>query len=140
MSFSIGSLFSKLGHSIASFFGSHQATIQAVIADAQQAAGAATAVALVTHQPANVSDAIAKVSDGLSIVSAAVTSESSAETLTQHATNLANLTMSLVNSGDIGVKDAATQSAVGAVAIKVQGVVGALETAAAAAPETTPAP
>ena len=125
--------FTQLGHSIAAFFKGHQATIQTTIGYAQNAAGAASAVAGILGESPAVTSQIGKISDALGLVSATVTAETSAETLTQHAANLSALTSALVNSGDIGIKNAQTQAAVGTVAVKVQGVVGALETAANAA-------
>ena len=128
---SLGSFFSKIGHAIATFFGSHQAVIQAVIADAQTAAGAATTVATALGEPAAVTAAIARVSDGLAKAGAAVAVEQSATTLTQHASNLAALVTGI--TPDIGIKNAQTTAAIGATLVKVQSVVGALETAAVAA-------
>lgn len=132
---SIGSFFSSLGHSIAAFFGSHQATIQAVITEAQTAAGAATAVATALGEPTSVTAVIGKISSGLAMAGSTVTAESTAETLTQHASNLANLATDLVTSGAIGVKNTETIQAIGSTATKVQAVVGALETAATVAPK-----
>jgi hypothetical protein len=127
-------LFSKLGHAIASFFKGHQSAIQTAISEAQTAAGAATAVATVLGEPPSVAQEIGRISDGLTLASSAIAAESGAQTLSQHAANLSALTTNLVTSGDIGIRNTATQAAVGTMAQKVQGVVGALETAAAAVP------
>lgn len=130
----IGSFFHSIGHAIASFFGSHQAAIQLVIKDAQLAAGTATAVATSLGEPDSVTAKISEISDGLSKVSSAVTSETTATDLKDHAANLTNLVVGLVGSGDIGIKNDETKAAIGATAIKVQSVVGAIETAAQATP------
>lgn len=130
----IGGFFGSLGHKIAAFFGSHHAAIQAVISDAQTAASAAAGIAAALGEPASVTKVIGQVADGLSKVSAAVTAETTATDLSSHAENLANLATGLVSSGDIGIKNDETKTAVGAVAIKVQSVVGALEIAAATKP------
>lgn len=131
---SIGSLFSKIGHAIASWFGSHQATIQAVVNDAQAAASAAHGVATALGEPASVTSVISGVSDGLSKIGAAAATAATAEDFNALAADGAALATGLVSSGDLGIKNAATKAAVGALAIKVQGVVGAVETAASAAP------
>ncbi len=131
---SIGSLFSSIGHKIASFFGSHQAVIQTVLTEAQEATGAATAVAAALNEPANLQTVLAGVSDGLAKVSATVTAEASAETLTQHAADITGLVTGLVQTtNDVGVKSAITKTAIGAALVKVNAVVGALQTAAEAA-------
>lgn len=130
---SLGSFFSALSHKIAAFFGSHQAVIATVIADAQQACAGASAIATVVGE-GSIVPALSGVSDGLAKVGAAVTAESTAETLTQHAADLTALAAALIqSSNDVGVKDAQTKAQVGAVLVKVNGVVNALETAASAA-------
>ena len=132
MSNPIGSFFAKIGHALASFFGAHQVAIQSAIQDAQIAAGAATQVAEALGENPSVAAEIAKVSDGLSKVSYTVTAETTAQTLTDHAGNLAGLAIGLTS--DLGIKNEDTQNAVIQTVKKVQGVVGALETAATVAP------
>lgn len=132
MSFSIGSIFHSLSAEISKLFGGHAAQIQAAISDAKTVAGAASIVLTATGQTAAATE-VQKINGALSIVAGAVDSETTADTLAQHAANLANLTTALVNSGDINVKNAQTQSTIAAVATKVQATVGALESAAVAA-------
>jgi hypothetical protein len=133
----IGSLFSSIGHKIATLFGSHQAVIQAVLLDAQEAVGAAKSVAAALNEPASFQTVLGGVSDGLSKVSATVTAEASAETLTQHASDITALVAGLFQTTtDVGVKSAITKTAIGTALIKVNAVVGALETAATAASPT----
>ena len=130
---SIGSFFHSLAHKIAAFFGSHQAVIATVIADAQQAVAIAASVAGAVGESKLV-PVLSGVSDGLSKVSLAVTAEASADTLTEHASNLTALAAGLIQStSDIGVKNAETKANVGAVLVKVNGVVTALEAAATVA-------
>lgn len=131
---SIGSFFSSVGHKIASFFGSHQAVIQTVLTEAQGAVNDAVAVAKALNEPAALQSVLAGISDGIGKIAATVTAEASAETLTQHAQDLTGLVSGLVQTtNDVGVKSAITKTAIGAALVKVNGVVGALETAATAA-------
>lgn len=132
----IGSLFHSLGAAISKLIGGHSAQIQTAIAEAQNLAGASAIVLAATGQSAAAAE-VGKISSALSLASSTITAEATAETLTQHATNLANLTTALVNSGDINVKNTGTQAMIAAVAGKVQTTVGALEVAAASA---TPSP
>jgi hypothetical protein len=130
---SLGSFFSGLSHKIAAFFGSHAEVIATVIADAQQAVGAASAVAGAVGETQLI-PVLSGVSDGLSKVATAVTAESTADTLTGHAAAITALAEGLIEStNDAGIKDANTKAAVGAVLVKVNGVVAALETAATVA-------
>lgn len=128
----IGSLFHSLGAAISKLIGGHSAQIQTAIADAQNLAGASAIVLAATGQSA-ASVEVGKISSALSLASSAITAEATAETLTQHATNLTDLTIALVTSGDINVKNTATQATLAAVAGKVQVTVGALEVAAGSA-------
>ena len=123
----------SLPHWLASFFGSHQAVIQTVIADTQTAVGAASTIATIAGE-SKIVPVLSGVSDGLSKVSTLVTAESTATTLAQHAANVTALASGLIQAtNDVGVKNADTKAAIGAVLVKVNGVVGALETAAQAA-------
>jgi hypothetical protein len=128
----------NLGKKIATFFGSHEAAIQSVIKDAQGAQVAAKDVALALGEPSSVITVISGIGDGLQKTSDALAAESSSTTLTQEASNLSGLVSSVVDSGDIGIKNAQTQAAVGTTLQKVVGVVSALQTAsnATTAPAT----
>ena len=131
---SIGSFFSSIGHKLAAFFGSHQAVIQTVIADAQQAVGAAKVISAALNESPGFQTVLGGVSDGLSKVSATLTAEASAETLTQHAANITGLVEGLVQAtNDLRVKSSLTKTAIGVALVKVNAVVGAIETAADAA-------
>lgn len=138
---SIGSFFSSIGHKIASFFGSHVAVIQTVLTDAQAAATVAIRVATVVEPPAAggglnpIVVTLSGVLDGLVKVSGAVTAETTAETFAQHAADITGLVTGLVETtNDVGIKSETTKAAIGAALVKINGVVGALETAAAAPP------
>jgi len=136
MAFSIGGFFSKIGTALHNFFTKDGGAIQAGLSEAISAAGVAASVATIadpTGSAAIVAE-IGKVTNGLALVQGAVKSESTATDLNAHASNLATLVTGLVTSGDINVKDAQTQAAIGVMATKVQSVVGVLETAATVAP------
>lgn len=125
--------FSTLAHKIVGFFGSHHDSIQAGIGLAHTAATAALAVSAALGEDPSVIRVIAGISDGLKQVSATVDAESNAETLTDHAAALTGLASGLIQAtNDIGIKNADTKAAIGAVLSKVNSVVGALEASAAA--------
>jgi hypothetical protein len=132
----IGSLFHTVAARIAAFFGSHMAVFSAVIKDAQEAVATAQAVAAAADpgELPGLQALLAEASDGLGKIETAVQAESTAETLTQQAQTAAALVSGLATStNDIGIKNAKTKTAIGAVLVKVNSVVGALETAATAA-------
>lgn len=138
MAFNISGFFHSVGAQIHGFFTKNGGAIQAGLSDAVTAAGVAASVATIALSPSDsapVVAEIAKVQDALSIVQKGVTAESTAADLSAHAANLAGIVTSLVNSGDIGVKDAAVQASIGQVATKAQSVIGVLETAATVAPK-----
>lgn len=137
MAFSVGGFFSKLGSVLHNFFTHEAGPIQAGISEALAAATVVAQVATIadpTGSAALVAE-IGKVKDGLSLVSKGVTAASTATDLNGHAAALTDLVTGLVTSGDINVKNAQTQAAIGVMATKVQGVVGVLETAAGVAPK-----
>ena len=133
---------------IAGFFTSHQTQVHSAIADAQSAVSAAIAIAVATTPPgpngapSALVTTLGGVSDGLTKVSAAVTSASSATTLGAQAANVAELANALIASGDVGVKNATSQTSlantVNAVVSKTNTVIGALITAATVIAPTAP--
>ena len=136
MAFSIGGFFSKIGNTLHNFFTKDGGAIQSGLTEAIAAANTAASVAAIAD-PAGAAPIVAeigKVTNGLSLVQGAVKTETTATDLNAHAADLATLVTGLVTSGDINVKDAQTQAAIGAMATKVQSVVGVLETAATVAP------
>jgi hypothetical protein len=121
--------FTSLAHKIAAFFGSHHDSIQSGIKLAQSAAASAIAVSTALNEDPSVIRVISGISDGLTKVSAAVTAES----MTEHAGNLTALAEGLIDTtNDVGVKSTDAKASIGAALAKVNGVVGALEAAAAA--------
>lgn len=134
--FSVSNFFHKIGAALHNFFTKDGGAIQAGLAEAISAAQVAASVAAIadpTGSAAVVAE-IGKVTNGLALVQGAVKAESTATDLNGHAANLAGLITGLVTSGDINVKSAQTQAAIGVLAIKVQSVAGVLETAATVAP------
>jgi hypothetical protein len=143
MSFSISGLFHSIGTVLHNFFTKNGGAIQTGLTEAAAAAGVAASVAAITLSPADAAPVvaeIAKVQDAIGIVQKGVTAESTATDLSAHAANLAGVVTSLVTSGDIGVKNAQVQAAVGVAATKVQSVIGVLENAATVAPAASAAP
>lgn len=139
MSFSIGGFFHSVEAVLHNFFTKDGGAIQTGLSEAALAAGIAAAVAAIALSPADAAPVlaeIAKVQDGLSIVQKGVTAASTAATLAGHAQDLAGIVTGLVTSGDIGVKNAQLQAAVGVAATKVQSVIGTLENAATVAPKS----
>ena len=134
--FSITGFFAKIGTALHNFFTKNGGAIQAGLTEAITAANVAGSVAGVLGEAPNVTAEIAKVTDGLNLVQKAVTASSTATDLNGHAASLAGLVTGLVSSGDLNIKNAQTQAAIGVMATKVQGVVGVLETAATVAPTT----
>jgi hypothetical protein len=136
MAFSIGGFFSKIGSVLHNFFTKDSGAIQTGIAEALSAAKVVASVAAIADPTgsAPLIAEIGKVQDGLALVSKGVTSASTATDLNGHAAALAGLVTGLVTSGDLNIKNAQTQAAIGVMATKVQSVVGVLETAAGVAP------
>ncbi len=132
--FSLSSFFKSIGNALHNFFTRNGGAIQAGIGEAVAAAGVAASVSGLLGESPDVIAEINKVADGLQLVSKSVTAASTATDLTGHAAALAGLVTGLVSSGDIGVKNAQTQAAIGVMAGKVQSVVGVLESAANVAP------
>ena len=142
MSFSISGFFHSVETTLHNFFTKNGGAIQTGLTEAAAAAGVAASVATITLTPADSAPVVAeinKVVDALNIVSKGVTAESTATDLSSHAANLAAAVTSLVTSGDINVKNAQVQAAVGVAATKVQSVIGVLENAATVAPQTATA-
>lgn len=136
MAFSISGFFAKLDAALHNYYVKDGGAIQTGLSEAISAAGVAASVAAIadpTGSAAVVAE-IGKVSNGLALVQGAVKAESTATDLNTHAANLAGLVTSLVTSGDLSIKNAQTQAAIGVMATKVQSVVGVLETAATVAP------
>jgi hypothetical protein len=136
VAFSIGGFFAKIGTALHNFFTKDGGAIQTGIAEAISAANVAASVAAIAD-PAGSAPVVAeigKVTSGLALVQTAVKAEATATDLNGHAANLAALVTGLVTSGDLNIKDAQTQAAIGVMATKVQSVVGVLETAATVAP------
>ena len=139
--FSVTTFFSKVGSALHNFFTNNSGAIQSGLSAAMTAASVAGSVAAIMEPaganggPPPVVAEIAKVQDGLNLVSKAVTTASTATDLSGHAAALSGLVTGLVSSGDIGIKNAQTQAAIGVMAVKVQSVVGVLETAATVAPQ-----
>lgn len=137
MSFSISGFFKSVETELHNFFTKNNGAIQTGLAEATAAAGIAASVATIALSPTDAAPVIAqiaKIQDALSIVQKGVTAESTATDLSSHAANLAGVVTGLVTSGDIDVKNAQLQAAVGVTAIKVQSVIGVIENAATVAP------
>lgn len=137
MSFSIGGFFHSVETVLHNFFTKDGGAILTGISEAHTALNVAASVASIALPQSAATPAlaeIAKVADALSIVQKGVSAESTATTLASHASNLAGVLTSLVTSGDINVKNAQVQAAVGVAATKVQSVIGVLENAATVAP------
>lgn len=135
MAFSISGFFHRVEAAIHDFFTRNGGAIQAVVSAASTAVGVASAVAADFGEPPVVAAELAKIQDGLALVAAGVNAQSTATDLTGHAAALAALVTGLVTSGDIGIKNATTQVAIGVAANKVKSVIGTLESAAVNAPK-----
>ena len=138
MSFSISGFFHSVAATLHNFFTRNGGAIQAGLSDAAAAAGVAASVASIALAPADAAPVIAEISkvrDALAIVQKGVAAESTATDLSTHAANLAGAVTALVSSGDINVKNAQVQAAVGVAATKIQSVIGVLENAATVAPK-----
>ena len=135
MAFSIIGWFHSVETALHNFFTRNGGAIQAGITAASTAVGVASSVAVILGEPPNVGTELQKIQDGLSKVAGAVNSASTATDLNGHAEALAGLITGLVTSGDINIKNAGTQAAIGAAANKVKGVIGVLQSAAENAPK-----
>lgn len=133
--FSISNFFHSVEKTLHEFFTRNGGAIQSGISAATAAVGVAASVSSILGEDPKVAASLAKIQDGLAIVAKGVTAESISTDLNGHAAALAGLITDLVASGDIGIKNAQTQAAVGAAANKVKGVIGVLQTAAENAPK-----
>ena len=134
--FSVTTFFSKVGSALHNFFTNNSGAIQSGLSAAMTAASVAGSVAAIMEPaganggPPPVVAEIAKVQDGLNLVSKAVTTASTATDLSGHAAALSGLVTGLVSSGDIGIKNAALQTAITTAISRVGNVVNSLGAAA----------
>lgn len=124
------------GLELKALFGSHEAALSTLTTDLQQGATAAAAIATAAGETKAV-PILTDIADGAGKINIAIQAGATANDLADGVKAVTGLATGLVNSGDIGVKDAGTKAAIGGVVAKVSNVAevaqAAIENAAPAA-------
>lgn len=123
----------KEGTELKDLFVSHEAGLETVATDLQQTATATAAIAQAAGATKYV-PILSGIADGAGKISVAIQAGSTVTDIQGGVADLTTLASGLVDSGDIGVKDAATQNGIGLVLTKVNNVAAVANAAVSAAP------
>jgi hypothetical protein len=124
-----------IGAKIHNLFTSHEAALQTIASDLQATATGAVAIATAAGET-KVVPILSGIADGAGKISTAIQQGAAATDTTEAVSAVTGLASGLVTSGDIGVKDAATQNQIGLVLTKVNNVAAASQAAVAASSDS----
>lgn len=122
----------SIGAKLHNLFTSHEAALHTIATDLEMTAASAVAIASAAGET-KVVPILSGIADGAGKISTAIQAGAQASNLTEAVGAVTGLAAGLVTSGDIGVKDSATQNQIGLVLTKVNNVAEASQAAVSAA-------